>query len=260
MTPAMISVVFIEQNLWLIPVFFAVAAVYSAAGFGGGSSYLAFLTLAGAPQTHLKFIAYASNIVVTAISSRKFAQTKLLIWADVRPFLLGSVPFALLGAAFKLSERAYFLLLASALLISGVLLLTRRSGEGVPASKLANLLNKPSIRFVLSAAIGLISGLVGIGGGVFLAPILHLANWRKPEQIAALSAFFILVNASAGMLASALRGTITWSPEALLYLVLPVIAGGYMGSSFAIHERGRRFIRRLTGIIIIAVGVRIFLM
>lgn len=256
----MISVAFIEQNLWLIPVFFAVAAVYSAAGFGGGSSYLAFLSLAGAPQAHLKFIAYASNIVVTAISSRKFAQSKLLIWTDVRPFLLGSVPFALIGASFKLSERSYLLLLASALFVSGLLLLTRRSREEEATTKLASALNKRSVRFMLSAAIGLMSGLVGIGGGVFLAPILHLANWRKPEQIAAISAFFIFINASAGMLTSAIRGTITGSPEALLYLVLPVVAGGYIGSSFAIQEKGRRLIRSLTGVIILIVSVRIFLL
>ena len=113
---------------------------------------------------------------------------------------------------------------------------------------------------MLSAAIGLMSGLVGIGGGVFLAPILHLANWRKPEQIAAISAFFIFINAAAGMLTSAIRGTITGSPEALLYLVLPVVVGGYIGSSFAIQEKGRRLIRSLTGVIILIVSVRIFLL
>lgn len=257
---AMLEIEFIEHNLWLIPVFFFVAMLYSAAGFGGGSSYLAFLSLAGAPQSQLKFIAYASNIVVTAISSRKFYRSKLLNWTDVRPFLLGSVPFALIGAAFRISDRAYFLLLASALLVSGVLLLTGKHREGATASKLARMLNIPFIRFFLSATIGLLSGLVGIGGGVFLAPILHLAEWRRPEQIAAMSALFILVNASAGMLASTLRGNITWAPEALLYLVVPVIVGGYLGSSFAIKEQGRRLIRRLTGVIIIAVAVRIFLM
>lgn len=252
----------LETHAWLVPVFFVVAVFYSAAGFGGGSSYLAFLSMATAEQQLVRSIAYLCNISVTSLSSYRFMKRGWLLWKDAWPLLVGSVPFAFLGGSIRLGNHAYFILLGAALLVVAILMLFQgqnESGLKRPDMIVAkhHILNRSWFRIILAAAIGLLSGLVGIGGGIFLAPVLHLTRWRSPWRIAAISALFIFSNALAGATAWFISNRFTGEWSTLVALLLAVLVGGFIGSGFSMSQKGQHRIRTITAVLIFLVSIRI---
>jgi hypothetical protein len=249
---------------WLVPVFLVIAILYSASGFGGGSSYLAFLSLASPQQGVVRALAYFCNIAVTSLSSYRFAKRKWLLFKDAWPWVAGALPFAFFGGSIRLSNTAYLLLLGVALVASAILMFLQKSlgksfnETGDPVSR-NRTIDKWPVRLTISAAIGLLSGLVGIGGGIFLSPILHLTRWQTPLRIAGVSSIFILANASIGALAYVLQNGLTIGSSDLLVLVGTVLVGSYLGSSFSLSTVGRKWIRGLTALLILIVGVRILI-
>ncbi len=235
--------------------FFGIALVYASVGFGGGSSYLAllaqpfFLLL---PDV-IRPTALLCNIVVVTGGTIVFYREGKIDWKEVWPFLVASVPFALLGGMWKLEQNVFFIILAISLLVAAVLLWInpQRNEKTVPA-----LAGVPS-KMVLSGGIGLLSGLVSIGGGIFLSPILHLLNWNEAKRISALASLFILVNSIGGLAGQWLRGGLRLEWSFLLPLLIAVLAGGQIGSRLGAVKFNPIYIKRITAVLIFVAAVHI---
>jgi len=180
-----------EELIYFVPLFFLIALIYSSAGFGGGSSYLAVLSLGSLEFIEMRMIALTCNIVVVLSSVFLFSKHQYIKWQKILPLLVLSVPLAFLGGSIKLEARFFFLLLGASLFISAVLMLVNQK---ITYRKLPRFSNG-----LIGGGIGFLSGMVGIGGGIFLSPLLHLTQWDRPKVIAATCATFIFVNSIAGL-------------------------------------------------------------
>ncbi len=245
---------FISETLILLfSVFFIIAAFYSSVGFGGGSSYLAVLSLFTFSFFFIRSNALICNLVVVTGSTYLFYKDGHFSLKDFFPFLVTSIPLAFIGALFKLNESAFFLLLGVTLTLSAVSLFYQaRSNTTVRAKPYPKYMS-----YVIGAAIGLLSGLVGIGGGIFLAPVLNHLNWDKPVKIAALSALFILVNSISGLIGLLASKSLDISWSITLVLIVAVLLGGQLGVRFSLKKASPKVIRIITGILVLVVGLRL---
>lgn len=239
----------------LAAAFFATALLYASVGFGGGSTYAALLALSGLDYRILPLIALACNIVVVTGGTVRFARAGIMPWRGALLMTALAAPAALLGGLTPISEDAFFLLLGGSLLLTGasMLLPVSQASEGEPAAL---------ARFapLLAAPMGYLAGLVGIGGGIFLAPLLHLTRWRDARAIAATASLFILINSLFGLVGQMLKR----GPEAFsgaiyesLPLLIAVAIGGQIGSLVAVKFLPQRWIRWLTAALVIWVGARL---
>ena len=155
--------------LVLIPIFFLIAMVYSSAGFGGGSSYLAILSLFSFEFTTIRIVALLCNIAVVTGSAWIFYQKGYLKIRQILPLVLLSIPFAFLGGQIKISQDGFFILLGSTLLAASLLMMISKPKKTIHLPRLSNA--------IIGGSIGFLSGVVGIGGGIFLSPLLYLSRW-----------------------------------------------------------------------------------
>lgn len=235
----------------LIPIFFVIALVYSSAGLGGGSSYLATLSLMSLPFIDLRMIALICNIAVVSSSIVLFSKHDFLKWRKMFPLILLSIPLAYLGGTMKLDARIFYLLLGCSLLISSVLMMMDFKRK---SSKLPRYSNA-----VIGGGIGFLSGMVGIGGGIFLSPLLHLSNWAKPKVIAATTAAFIFVNSIAGLIGQIQTFGFRVDWTYVLGLACAVIVGSQLGVRLTIFKLKPRGVRKIAAIVIFIVAIRILL-
>ena len=163
--------------------------------------------------------------------------------------ILFSVPLAFLGGRFKISADVFFVILGFSLMIASILML---SSKRIEKKKLPIYSNS-----VIRGGIGFLSGLVGIGGGIFLSPVLHLSRWHTPKVIAATTAVFILVNSMAGLLGQISTHGFSLNGKELLLLMAAVLAGGQLGSRTAIYKISAVTVKRITGVLILLVSLRI---
>ncbi|NNM75313.1 sulfite exporter TauE/SafE family protein [Sphingomonas sp. ID1715] len=242
--------------LGLALLFALTAALYASVGFAGGSTYNALLALAGVDHRVFPVVALVCNLVVATGGTIRFARAGLVPWRRLAPLLALSVPAAWIGGMVPVSKQLFLLLLGCSLIVAALLLLLQQERE-------AEERRWPLLGPALAAPIGLLSGIVGIGGGIFLAPVLHLIGWERTKRVAAAASVFILANSLAG-----LGGQLTklaGSPElvdvALAYwpLVLSVLVGGQIGSRIGIELLPAAWLRRLTGLLILYVAVRLLL-
>ena len=239
----------------LILIFFVIAFLYSSIGFGGGSSYLAILVLYGIEYTSLRAIALACNIAVVSFGVYYFSKHKFIDWKKVLPLVALSVPFAFIGGRISLPKELFLVVLGLALLIAGALILVRKSIQHT-----TNIVSHNSVelgQLGIGGGIGFLSGLVGIGGGIFLSPLLHLLNWDTPKRIAATASLFILVNSISGMLGQYSQHVLELNWVFVLVLILSVIAGGQLGTRLGTEILSEKVIRRMTAILVIYVGVKL---
>lgn len=236
--------------------FFVVAVLYSAVGFGGGSSYLAILTLVFTSFFAIRSTALLCNLTVVLGSCFLFYKSGHLSFKKFLPFIVTSIPFAFLGASFQLKEHVFFIILGSSLIISALALShqTLNLKSQVSVKKYPNY-----ISYILGSFIGLLSGLVGIGGGIFLAPVLNHMKWDKPIVIAALASFFILVNSVSGIggLFASNSFEVFW-PE-VIWLLVAVVLGGQLGVRLSIGKLSSKRIKLLTALLVLFVGIRVLL-
>lgn len=246
------------MNYLIVPAFFLTSLLYAMVGFGGGSTYAAILALTSLDYTLLPVLVLVCNVVVVTGGVVHYFRAGLLDLRFVLPLVITSVPCALLGGAIPVSKRFFLLTLGAALLISGVMLVWRRKDASEQLARPKNWNMKAS---VLGGGLGFLAGLVGIGGGIFLAPILHHLKLAGPKHIAATASFFILVNSLAGLLGQISKHSIeNLAPErfgSLIWLPLAVLAGGQIGSRISVRVLPGVWIKVLTGLLVIAVGLRL---
>ena len=244
-----------QQNYLLILAFFAVAILYSSVGFGGGTSYAALLSLTNIPFVQFRAISLLCNITVVSNGSYIYAKNKLYNWKKVLPLVLFSVPFAFLGGFIKIEKRIFYLILGISLLIAAILMFISKY---VVQKKGSETVTKFSYfkNALFGGGIGFFSGMVGVGGGVFLAPLLHLTKWDSPKRIAATSSFFILVNSIAGLIGQFQNPDFTINIPLVICLIFAVFLGGQIGSKLSL-KIDPKLIKIITAILIGFVGFRI---
>ena len=241
---------------YLLPLlFFAIALFYSSVGFGGGSSYLAILSIVLTEFYEIRTLALVFNLAVVSIGTLIFIQKKVFDWKQFWPFIAFSIPMAFLGAQLQLSEKSFFLILGGSLLLSALFM-------GLQVLKRANenrSFNLPK-RGLLGAAIGTLSGIAGIGGGIFLSPILNISGWANPRTVASLASVFILFNSASGLAGLLVSGSFRLDTQVALPLLIAVIAGGTLGSYLSNSKFNIHLIRGLTAVLVAYVGLRLVLL
>ncbi|WP_026953699.1 sulfite exporter TauE/SafE family protein [Algoriphagus vanfongensis] len=236
-------------------VFFIIALFYSSVGFGGGSSYLAILSLFIGSFYEIRTTALVLNLFVVSIGTFVFVKNKVFNLKLFWPFLVSSIPLSYLGAQLKLSQSTFFLILGGSLILSGAFMILRYVQ--------AHLISREfqlSKKLALGGGIGLLAGVSGIGGGIFLSPVLNLLNWSNPRTVASLASVFILVNSLAGLAGLAVADTLEVDLSLLWKLVIAVLIGGGIGSYLSNKKFNLRFIGGLTAILVIYVGIRLVLL
>lgn len=239
----------------IVVLFFCIAVLYSSVGFGGGSSYLAVLALTSLAFTQIRATALLCNIAVVTSGTFIYARNGFYNLKKVLPLVAFSIPMAFIGGYLKISQTFFFVLLGLTLLIAAVFMWI--SKYIVEKSK-----DKPSKKSLVKDAsfggiIGFISGMVGIGGGIFLAPLLHLTNWDTPKKIAATASFFILVNSISGLIGQSLNADFSIEPNITIILLATVFIGGQIGSRLSANKISPFKLKRATAILIAFVGLRI---
>ena len=233
-------------SLPLVMAFFLAAALYASVGHGGASAYLAMMGLIGMAPAEMKPTALTLNIAVSLLALVIFARAghfrSRLFW----PLAAASVPAAFIGGWLQSSDPIFKMILAAALIFGAWRLAFGGKADGTRV----NEPHLPAI-LILGAALGFLSGLIGIGGGIFLTPLLILFRWTPAKPAAAVSAAFILVNSVSGLSGFLVKGgtipTIAW-------LLLPaVMAGGWLGSSWGSYRAGSPALRRsLAAVLVVA--------
>lgn len=236
---------------------FLVALIYSSVGHGGASGYLAVLSFFGFPHEQMAVGALCLNLLVAGMAFWSFFRARHFSWKLTAPFLVLSVPAAFVGGLIRIPKTYYALLLAVVLVWAAVRLLLdscfkNKSGSEIQAPPLPQAL-------AIGGLTGLLSGIVGVGGGIFLSPLLLFFNWATPKQTAAASALFIFVNSFAGLAGRAARGAllIQFSP-ALAWIVLAAFAGGLLGSRLGAKYFSNIWIRRLLALVLLIAAIKLF--
>ncbi|WP_299064442.1 sulfite exporter TauE/SafE family protein [uncultured Polaribacter sp.] len=242
------------QNWYIILLFFTVAILYASVGFGGGSSYLAILALTGLVFTQIRATSLLCNIVVVSGNVFLFYQQKKIDLKKITLLVLFSIPFAFLGGKLKINQNSFFILLGFTLLFAAITMwFSKRIATAKEISTEKNRIKNGTF----GGIIGFISGMVGIGGGVFLAPLLHLTNWDTPKKIAATASVFILVNSIAGLFGQYSNPdfNIDWNLTSILLVI--VFIGGQIGSRMSANFFTPIQLKKATAILIAFVSLRI---
>ena len=246
------------QHWEVVLLFLSIAMVYASVGFGGGSSYLAILTLYGFHFGEMKLTALLCNIIVVTGGTYIFIKQRQVEWKKILPLVAASVPMAFIGALIKLSEDIFFIVLGCSLIAAAILLWLKTAR--ITGDREA-IYNKP--RYVRDAiiggAIGFLSGMVGIGGGIFLAPVLNLMKWDQPKNNAATASFFILVNSLSGLAGqlSSLTDYVNFGRVGLLCGA--VLIGGQIGSRVGAIKFNQLVVRRVTAVVVLVAGIEVMI-
>ena len=229
------------------------AVLYSSVGHGGASAYLAVMALFGTAPAVMRPTALVLNLFVAGIAAAQFARAGWFRWRLFWPFAVASVPMAFLGGRLSLSDPTYRRVLGAVLLFAAVRLAVRlASADEKPLRPLPL-----PLAMVLGALIGLLSGLTGVGGGIFLSPLLLVGRWAEPKPTAAVSAAFIWVNSLAGLLGR--PGSLALLPPSTTLWVGAAVVGGLIGASQGSRRLASMAVRRLLALVLLVAGLKLLL-
>lgn len=236
---------------FLIPLaLFTVGFLYASVGHGGASGYIAVLSIFSVPVAIYKSIILIINIVVAGMGFIQFSRAGFFKWHLCWPFLITSIPFAILGSKIHMEAGYYNLLLGLALLVPVIRLLSFGFAEKEEIIKVELL---PALLF--GVVIGFLSGLLNIGGGIFLSPVLILMAWGNAKEAAAVSSLFIVLNSLSGLLGNAPH--INIDNHSLYLWVLAAVAGGGAGAYFGSHRFGMLTVRYLLSLVLMIASVKL---
>ena len=238
----------------LAAAFLVTALLYASVGYGGGSTYNALLALAGVDYRLLPAIALVCNIVVVTGGSVRFARAGITPWRGAALLTAIAAPAAFLGGLTPIGKSAFLLLLGLSLVLTALTMLIPLGDKDGKPTRVARWMP------LAAGPIGYLAGLVGIGGGIFLAPLLHLTRWNSARAIAATASLFILVNSLFGLFGQLLKGGADRMAAAVTFglpLLIAVAIGGQIGNLLAARLLPARWIRWLTAALTFWVGVRL---
>jgi uncharacterized membrane protein YfcA len=229
---------------------FAVAALYASVGHGGASGYLAAAAFFGIPPSEMTQSALTLNLLVSSLSFYAFWKQGHFESGLFWPFAAGSIPFAFLGGSMRLPLKVYALLLAATLAVAAARLLVPLTDDDARRRPISI-----PIALGTGAGIGLLSGLVGVGGGIFLSPLMVLMRWADTKKTAAVSALFIFVNSAAGLAGHGLRAGL--DVHGLAPLAAAAFAGGLLGSRVGAGWLQERGLRRALALVLVLAAVKL---
>lgn len=229
----------------------AAALLYSSVGHAGASGYLAAMALMGIAPGVMRPVALVLNILVALVATAKFYRVGAFSWGFFWPFALTSVPCAYLGGSLTLPGSVYKPLVG-AVLIAAAWRALRSAQQPAPVLQMPPPL---SLLLVAGAALGFLSGLTGVGGGIFLSPLLLFFRWAEVKVISGIAAAFILVNSIAGLLGG--MGAAPQLPAGLPFWGVAAVVGGFVGAEYGSKRLGNPTIRRLLAVVLAIAGAKI---
>ena len=248
MTPGLFSAA-TEVAILAGLIFFA-AALYSSVGHAGASGYLAAMALFGLAPEIMKPTALVLNILVATLTAAVFYRAGLLEWRRLWPFLLGSIPLAFVGGAIRLPGTAYKIIVGLILILSAVRLVWG-SDDGVACAGQAPV----PVAAVCGGGIGLLSGLTGTGGGIFLSPLLIFTRWATTRQASGISAAFILANSVSGLAGH--LASVRFLPASIGVWAVAAVAGGALGSLYGSRKIATPTLQRLLAAVLLTAGLKL---
>ena len=239
----------------ILPIlFFVTAILYSSVGFGGGSTYLGLLLIWEIPYYILPVIALGCNIIVVSGNTFNYIKAGNLNLKLLTPYLIGSVPMAFIGGTLEIEKNIFEILLFFVLLVSGLLLLFNFKSYDNDQNKYKEV--KYIYSLFIGSILGILSGIVGIGGGIFLSPILFLLRAGLPKHIVTTSSIFILINSFAGIIGQLTKSYVLNDILEYWYLLFFVLIGGQIGNYLNLKILPTRFLALITSCLVIFVAVR----
>jgi len=238
----------------LLAILFLVTAIlYSSVGFGGGSTYLALLLIWGTPYFILPVIALFCNVIVVSGNSFNYIKAGNLNLRLLVPYLIGSIPLAYIGGSLSIEKEFFEILLFFVLFTAGILLIFNFKSYDDESSyrKIPNI-----ISIIIGGVLGLISGVVGIGGGIFLSPILFLLRAGKPKHIVTAASLFIMINSISGIIGQLTKNYVLMEVTTYWYLLLAVLIGGQVGNFLNLKIFSTRILALVTAFLVLFVAIR----
>ncbi len=241
-------------EIWILAVaILFMALLYSSVGHGGGSGYLAAMALLGIAPEVMRPVALVLNILVAGIATVQFARAGFFQWRTFWPFAVTSIPLAFVGGMVTLPVGVYKPLVGLVLLFAAYRLWLKTRDHSSEITELPPLY----VAMLVGAGIGLLSGLTGVGGGIFLSPLLLLMNWAEVRRTAAVSAAFVLVNSAAGLAGNIF--SLQRVPSAIVAWGIAAVVGGIIGSELGRRRLATLTLRRLLAIVLIIAGLKLIL-
>ena len=234
--------------------FFVTAILYASVGFGGGSTYLALLLIWGVPYYIFPVIALICNIFVVSGNSFNYIKAGNLNFKLLIPYLVGSIPLAFIGGSLEIDKSLFEIFLFIVLGIAGTLLLINFKSYEDNESTYRNI--PISISILIGGILGFVSGVVGIGGGIFLSPILFLIKAAKPKHIVTAASLFILINSISGVIGQLTKNIVLSDISNYWYLFLIVIIGGHIGNYLNLKIFPTRLLALVTSGLVLFVAIR----
>ena len=234
--------------------FLATAILYSSVGFGGGSTYLALLLIWGVPYFIFPVIALSCNIIVVSGNCFNYIRAGNLNFKLLIPYLIGSIPLAFIGGSLPIEKRLFEILLFLVLSAAGILLLLNFKSYDDEEENYRKIPIPVSI--LIGGVLGFISGIVGIGGGIFLSPILFLIRAGRPKHIVTTASLFILINSVFGIFGQLTKNAVINEIPNYWYLLVAVLIGGQLGNFLNLKIFPTRILALVTAILVIFVALR----
>lgn len=242
---------FESTEILIVLALFVVAVLYSSVGHGGASGYLAVMAFAAVAPNVTRPTALILNVFVASIAFFQFWREKHFDWKIFAPFAITSVPFAYLGGMIQLPTNIYKIILGAVLILAAIRLAINLKNENEPHAP------KIWLALIIGAILGFLSGLVGVGGGIFLTPVLLLMNWTETKKAAGISALFILVNSVSGLAGN--YAQVKQLSSGVFVWILAAVIGGIIGATLGSQKFNSLILRRVLAIVLLFAGVKLIL-